>query len=81
MYKKSLAIAMSLVSATAYSQYFNDSYETMLNHNESVVELVQQYNQENGYWENDRVMNREMVRYLHHLDLSQQTDEENGYWR
>jgi hypothetical protein len=57
-----------------YAGYFNALTAT------SVAEQVSLYNQENGYWNDDAILNVELRRLLQEVDLIDPQDEENGYW-
>jgi hypothetical protein len=57
--------------------------------NDSIQNLMTQtalYNEENGYWERNSIMNQELVRYLNQIEADKSADvaaqrETFGYWR
>ena len=66
--------AMSSTAPNFYDDYFDIS---------SVVDLaesIELYNQENGYWSNDEILNAELKRYLTQKNVVAENDEDNGYW-
>lgn len=77
---KLLSILMLAFSSQAFSgsDYYRDYFN--VNTVTNVNEQIRLYNQENGYWEHDEILNQELKRHLIELELIGQHDEENGYW-
>lgn len=76
---KTITTALLLASTTAFAAGETDHYagyfdSATINDIETTVSL---YNHENGYWENDKVLNSELRRYLLEKDVVKRADFED----
>ncbi len=80
MIKKSILLSLFLLSGQVNAQTDSAFYLEFFNPNSNLKELVQQYNHQNGYWEEDQLINAELLQLMRTQDRVIQSNEENGYW-
>ncbi len=84
-----IASLLSVTAVAAEQSYYQNYFD--INTVQDLLTQTRLYNEENGYWENGEVVNRELVRYLDQIKAEEAEEAEavaeaaaqrevNGYW-
>ncbi len=66
-------VITALISTTAFASQESSHYLTYFQPApiQQLITHTELYNDENGYWEQNQIMNQELVRYLNQIDRLQ----------